>query len=67
MPLLLSGAGLRAVTLLGFCCYAAGIATTVLVREPVGLALDEVSDDLHLKPASTGAKTETPSPATLPV
>ncbi|OBJ14618.1 hypothetical protein A9W93_26150 [Mycobacterium colombiense] len=50
VPLLLSGAGLRAVTLLGFCCYAAGIATTVLVREPVGLALDDVSDDLRLKP-----------------
>ncbi|WP_459968826.1 MFS transporter [Mycobacterium sp. MUNTM1] len=49
VPLLLSGAGLRAVTLLGFCCYAAGIATTVLVREPGGLALDDVSDDLRTK------------------
>lgn len=65
VPLLLSGAGLRAVTLLGFCCYAAGIATTALVREPVGLALDDVSDDLRLKPAS--AHTETPAPAELSV
>lgn len=65
VPLLLSGAGLRAVTLLGFCCYAAGIATTVLVREPVGLALEDVSDDLRVAPASTGVQTETPSPAEL--
>jgi MFS family permease len=63
VPLLLSGAGLRAVTLLGFCCYAAGIATTALVREPVGLALDEVSADLRVKSASTPVATESPSPA----
>jgi MFS family permease len=46
VPLLLSGAGLRAVTFLGFCCYAAGIATTLLVREPWGQALDDISQDL---------------------
>lgn len=67
VPLLLSGAGLRAVTLLGFCCYAAGIATTTLVREPAGLPLDDVSDDLHLDRTRTGAQTETPSPARLSV
>jgi MFS family permease len=47
VPLLLSGAGLRAVTFLGFCCYAAGIATTLLVREPSGQALDDISQDLN--------------------
>lgn len=67
VPLLLSGAGLRAVTLLGFCCYAAGIATTVLVREPAGLALDDVSDDLRLQRARTGADAEAPAPARLSV
>jgi MFS family permease len=46
VPLLLSHAGVRAVTLLGFCCYAAGIATTLLVREPNGRALDDISRDL---------------------
>lgn len=61
VPLLLSGAGLRAVTLLGFCCYAAGIATTVLVREPAGLALDDVSDGLRRRGARTGVTTETPA------
>ena len=47
VPLLLSGAGLRAVTFLGFCCYAAGIATTLLVRESSGQALDDISQDLN--------------------
>ena len=47
VPLLLSGAGLQAVTFLGFCCYAAGIATTLLVREPSGQALDDISQDLN--------------------
>ncbi|ORA19847.1 MFS transporter [Mycobacterium arosiense] len=65
VPLLLSTAGLRAVTLLGFCCYAAGIATTAFVREPAGLALDDVSDDLHLERAPTGVKAETFSPTGL--
>jgi MFS family permease len=46
VPLLLSGAGLRAVTFLGFCCYAAAIGTTLLVREPAGQALDDISQDL---------------------
>jgi hypothetical protein len=46
VPLLLSGAGLRAVTFLGFCCYAATIGTTLLVREPAGQALDDISEDL---------------------
>ena len=46
VPLLLSHYGLRAVTLVGFCCYAAGIATTLLVREPNGRALDDISRDL---------------------
>jgi MFS family permease len=47
VPLLLSSSGLRAVTLLGFCCYAAAIVTTMLVREPAGQALDDVSQDLN--------------------
>jgi MFS family permease len=47
VPLLLSGSGLQAVTFLGFCCYAAGMATTLLVREPSGQALDDVSQDLN--------------------
>jgi MFS family permease len=51
VPLLLGGAGLRAVTLLAFCCYVAGIATTALIREPRGLALDDVSEDLSITPA----------------
>jgi predicted MFS family arabinose efflux permease len=46
VPLLLSGAGLRAVTFLGFCCYAAAIGTTLLVREPAGQALDDISEEL---------------------
>ena len=46
VPLLLSHYGLRAVTLMGFCCYTAGIATTFLVREPNGRALDDLSHDL---------------------
>jgi MFS family permease len=50
VPLLLSHEGLRAVTLMGFCCYAAGIATTLLVREPSGQALDDVSHDLTSQP-----------------
>jgi MFS family permease len=46
VPLLLAAAGLRAVTLLAFGCYVAAIATTALLREPRGRALDDVSDDL---------------------
>lgn len=63
VPLLLSGAGLRAVTLLGFCCYTAAIATTFLVREPVGLALDDVSEELGMKPVRTDPAVQTPTPA----
>lgn len=48
VPLLLGGAGLRAVTLLGFCCYTAAIGATLLVREPGGRALDDVSADIDV-------------------
>lgn len=48
VPLLLTGAGLRAVMLLAFCCYGAAIAATMLLREPNGLALDDVSRDMHV-------------------
>jgi MFS family permease len=47
VPLLLTGAGLRAVTLVAFCCYGAAIAATMLMREPIGLPLDDVSADLR--------------------
>lgn len=49
MPLLLSGAGLHAVTLMALCCYVGTIVLTVPVREPVGCALDDVSQDLNAK------------------
>lgn len=65
VPLLLDGPGLRAVTLLGFCCYAAGIATTFLVREPKGIALDEISEDLTTTPARPSTAVSA-APATLP-
>ena len=52
VPLLLAGGGLRAVTLLAFCCYVAGIATTALIREPKGLALDDISEDLDVTSAA---------------
>jgi MFS family permease len=55
VPLLLSHSGLRAVTLMGFCCYAAGIATTMLVREPTGRALDDISRDLDAASAQRAA------------
>jgi hypothetical protein len=48
VPLLSAAEGLRAVTLLAFGCYIAAIATTLLVPEPRGRALDDVSDDLKL-------------------
>ena len=44
VPLVLAGPGLQTVTLIAFCCFLAGIATTYLLREPHGLALDEISD-----------------------
>ncbi len=47
VPLLLTGAGLRAVTLLAFGCYLAAMASTLLIREPLGLPLDDVSDALR--------------------
>jgi len=50
VPLLLSSHGLRAVTFMGFCCYAAAIVTTMLVREPGGRALDDISQDLGSAP-----------------
>ena len=34
------------VVVIGFCCYAAGIATTLLIHEPNGRALDDISHDL---------------------
>jgi MFS family permease len=55
VPLLLHSEGLRAVTLLGFCCYAAGIVTTLLVREPSGKALDDISSDLDEQPVKQAA------------
>lgn len=62
VPLVLSGGGLRTVTLIASCCFIAGIATTYLVREPGGLALDDVSEDLVATPAATtaGASAATP-------
>ncbi|MEU6219335.1 MFS transporter [Streptomyces sp. NPDC047022] len=55
VPLVLSGGGLRTVTLIASCCFIAGIATTFLVREPGGLALDDVSEDLVATPAAAAA------------
>ena len=48
VPLLLAAEGLRAVTLLAFGCYIAAIATTLLLPEPRGRALDDVNDSLKL-------------------
>lgn len=53
VPLLLAAEGLRAVTLLAFGCYVAAIATTALLPEPRGRALDDVSDDLKSASAAT--------------
>jgi predicted MFS family arabinose efflux permease len=44
VPLVLATSGLRSVTLIAFFCFLAAIATTFLVREPNGLALDEITD-----------------------
>ncbi len=52
VPLLLSSHGLRAVTFMGFCCYTAAIATTMLIREPGGRALDDISRDLEAQPST---------------
>ena len=61
VPLLLTGAGLRAVTLLAFCCYLAAIAATLLIREPLGLPLDDVSDTLCPRTPVHQPVTEAPS------
>ena len=61
VPLLLTGAGLRAVTLLAFCCYLAAIAATLLIREPLGLPLDDVSDTLRPRTPVHEPVTEAPS------
>ncbi|MFJ9853172.1 MFS transporter [Streptomyces sp. NPDC101150] len=55
VPLLLADGGLRIVTLVASCCFLAGIATTFLVREPNGLALDDISHDLAVKPVAKDA------------
>lgn len=64
VPLLLTAQGLRAVMVLAFCCYGAAIAATLLLREPNGLALDDVSSDMQLKPATraTASRRSTPQP-----
>jgi MFS family permease len=59
VPLLLTGAGLRAVTLVAFGCFTAAIATTFLIREPLGRALDDICEDLNLTPSTTGAPSTT--------
>jgi Fe2+ transport system protein B len=51
--MLLAAEGLRAVTLLAFGCYVAAIATTALLPEPRGRALDDVIDDLKSTSAAT--------------
>ncbi|OBI24008.1 MFS transporter [Mycobacterium sp. E2238] len=53
VPLILASSGLRAVTLFAFGCYVAAIATTLLLPEPRGRALDEVSEDLKLTTVAT--------------
>ncbi|MEE6177266.1 MFS transporter [Mycobacterium sp. 050134] len=64
VPLLLTGAGLRSVMFVAFCCYAAAIAATLLLREPNGLPLDEVSQDIRFgAPARpSGSATSLPQP-----
>ncbi len=52
VPLILTGSGLRTVTLIAACCYLAGIATTFLVREPSGLSLDAIAEDLAVRPVA---------------
>lgn len=55
VPLVLTDGGLRIVTLIASCCFLEGIATTFLVREPNGLALDDVSEDLTVQTVPTPA------------
>ena len=51
VPLLLAGPGVRAVMIVAFCCYIGAILATLLLKEPRGLALDDVSKDT-LAPAA---------------
>ncbi|MGW7521888.1 MFS transporter [Streptomyces sp. NPDC054783] len=53
VPLVLADGGLRVVTLIASCCFTAGIATTFLVREPNGLALEDIGDSLVAEPMTT--------------
>ena len=45
VPLILAGPGLRIVTLVSGCCFAAALATTFLVDEPNGRTLDELGGE----------------------
>ncbi|OBI05881.1 MFS transporter [Mycobacterium scrofulaceum] len=65
VPLVLGSSGLRAVTLLAFGCYIAAIATTFLLPEPRGRALDEVSDGLRLRPSANATSRQRLSPEPL--
>jgi MFS family permease len=65
VPLLLAASGLRAVTLVAFGCYVAAIATTALLREPQGRALDDISDDLRPAPAAVSPTAQPVSPEPL--
>ncbi|MCC5481061.1 hypothetical protein [Streptomyces barringtoniae] len=55
VPLILAGPGLRIVTLIACCCFAVGIAITFLIREPIGLSLDDIGESLAVEPAATPA------------
>jgi MFS family permease len=61
VPLILAGPGLRVVTLIASCSFLAGIATTFLVREPLGLTLDDIGQQLAVRPAAADASTGTSS------
>jgi MFS family permease len=61
VPLVLAGPGLRMVTLIAFGCFLAAIALTYLIREPNGLTLDDISDQLTVAP-SIPADTDSTSP-----
>ncbi|OBG65566.1 MULTISPECIES: MFS transporter [unclassified Mycobacterium] len=65
VPLVLASSGLRAVTLLAFGCYVAAIATTFLLPEPRGRALDEVSDRLRPRPSANATSRQRLSPEPL--
>ncbi|OPX08126.1 MFS transporter [Mycobacterium sp. AT1] len=59
VPLILAGAGLRAVTLLAFGCYVAAILATFLIREPAGRALDDIGADLDVDVPALSALSST--------